>query len=197
MAIDAHSNFAYSTVATAPSPANSGTSLVVDAGDGALFPAVPFNATVWPAGAQPLVSNAEIVRVTDITTDTLTITREQEDTTARTITVGDQIAATISVKTFTDIESFIIPTVTTVTTDTSLVATSGKFLIECDTTNGDVTITLPSAVDNTAEFTIVKTDSSSNSVIVVGSINGDTSMTIEYQNSAMSILSTNLQWRIY
>jgi len=61
---DVHKNFAYSTVATAPSPASSGTSLVVQAGDGAKFPTVPFNATVWPAGLQPLTTNAEIVRVT-------------------------------------------------------------------------------------------------------------------------------------
>lgn len=102
---DAHSNFAYSTVATAPSPASSGTSLVVASGDGAKFPTAPFNATVWPASAQPLTSNAEIVRVTAISTDTLTITRAQESTSARSIGVGDQIAATITAKTITDVEN--------------------------------------------------------------------------------------------
>ncbi len=101
---DAHKNFAYSTVATAPSPATSGTSLVVASGDGALFPTPPFNATVWPAGLQPLASNAEIVRVTGISTDTLTITRAQESSSARSIIVGDQIAATITKKTITDLE---------------------------------------------------------------------------------------------
>jgi len=49
MAYDAHKNFSYSTVLTAPSPADTGTSLVVAAGDGAKFPAVAFNATVWPS----------------------------------------------------------------------------------------------------------------------------------------------------
>lgn len=101
---DAHKNFAYSTVATAPSPATSGTSLVVASGDGAKFPAVSFNATVWPANAQPTTANAEIVRVTGRSTDTLTITRAQESTSARTIVVGDQIAATITAKSLTDIE---------------------------------------------------------------------------------------------
>lgn len=105
MAFDAHTpNFSFSLVATAPSPATSGTSLVVTAGGGALFPAAPFNATVWPVGVQPLASNAEIVRVTAISTDTLTIVRAQEGSSARTIIVGDQIAATITAKTFTDIE---------------------------------------------------------------------------------------------
>ena len=51
---DAHANFAYSKVIVAPSPANSGTSLTVQDGTGRLFPTPPFNATVWPTGAQPL-----------------------------------------------------------------------------------------------------------------------------------------------
>jgi len=101
---DAHKNFAYSTVATAPSPADTGTSLVVQTGNGTKFPTPPFNVTVWPVGAQPLTTNAEIVRVTAISADTFTITRTQEGTTARAILIGDQIAATITVKTLTDIE---------------------------------------------------------------------------------------------
>jgi hypothetical protein len=102
---DAHANFAVSTVATAPSPASSGTSLVVAAGQGALFPTVPFNATVWPVSTQPTTANAEIVRVTNISTDTLTITRAQESSSARTVIVGDQIAATVTAKTLTDVEA--------------------------------------------------------------------------------------------
>lgn len=102
---DAHANFAYSLVATAPSPAASGTSLVVTAGQGTLFPAVPFNATICPVGVVPTSTNAEIVRVTVRATDTFTITRTQEGSSARTVVVGDQIAATITAKTLTDIES--------------------------------------------------------------------------------------------
>src|SRR3990167_1333705 len=101
---DAHKNFAYSTVLTAPSPADSGTSLVVQSGDGTKFPTVPFNATIWPVSAQPTTANAEIVRVTNIATDTFTITRTQESTSARTVVVGDQIAATITALTLTDVE---------------------------------------------------------------------------------------------
>ena len=104
MAFDPHKNFAYSTVATAPSPATSGTSLVVAAGDGSKFPSVPFEATIWPTSAQPLASNAEVVTVTAISTDTLTIVRAQEGSTARTVVVGDQIAATITSRSLTDTE---------------------------------------------------------------------------------------------
>lgn len=102
--MDNHANFAYSTVATAPSPATSGTSLVVAAGEGALFPTPPFNATIWPASAQPLSTTAEIVRVTGVSTDTLTIVRAQEGSSARTVVVGDQIANTVTKKTLTDTE---------------------------------------------------------------------------------------------
>ncbi len=102
---DAHANLAYSTVATAPSPATSGTSLVVSSGHGTRFPAAPFNATIWPTGEIATPANAEIVRVTAISTDTLTITRAQESTSARTVIVGDQIAATITAKTLTDVEA--------------------------------------------------------------------------------------------
>lgn len=101
--VDAHKNFAASTVATAPSPATSGTSLVVATGDGTLFPTAPFNATVWPSG-DPTSSTAEIVRVTAVATDTLTIARAQEGTTARSIAAGWKIAATITNKTLADIE---------------------------------------------------------------------------------------------
>lgn len=108
---DAHKNFAYSLVATAPSPASSGTSLVVTAAQGSYFPAVPFNATIWPAAAQPLNTNAEIVTVTGVSTDTLTIVRAQEGTNARTVTVGDQIAATITAKSLNDMEGARLPSI--------------------------------------------------------------------------------------
>ena len=47
--VDAVKNLAYSTVATAPSPATSGPSLVLASGGGVLMPAVPFNAFCGPA----------------------------------------------------------------------------------------------------------------------------------------------------
>lgn len=114
MAFDAHKNAAYSTVATAPSPATSGTTLVVASGDGTKFPTPPFNAVVWPAGAQPLITNFEIVRVTNISTDTLTITRGatsggglngEPNNANRSIIIGDQIDAGLTARSMTDIET--------------------------------------------------------------------------------------------
>lgn len=103
MAFELAKNFQTSTVATAPSPATSGTSLVVAAGEGARFDTPSFNAIIAPADAQPTSANAEIVRVTGISTDTLTITRAQESSSARTVVVGDRIFVGPTAKTWTDI----------------------------------------------------------------------------------------------
>lgn len=123
-AFDIHTNFAYSTVLTAPSPASSGTSLVLAAGEGARFPDPatygPYNIVIWPAGSLPTSSNAEVVRVTALSTDTLTITRTQESSSARTVIVGDSVAQAATAKTFTDIEGGQATVATTDATVTTL-----------------------------------------------------------------------------
>jgi hypothetical protein len=102
---DSHKAYSYGVVATAPSPATSGTSFTLQTGQGALMPTPPFNGTLKPFGALPVTTNAEIVRVTAISGDTLTIARAQEGTTAQSIAVGYEFAATITPKTLTDIEN--------------------------------------------------------------------------------------------
>lgn len=77
-------NFAKVTVLN---PYNSGaTSIVLQTGNGALLPATtPFNVVWWNSTdfADPSDDpNVEIVRVTNIATDTLTVTRAQEGTAA-------------------------------------------------------------------------------------------------------------------
>jgi hypothetical protein len=79
-------DFATALIVTAPSPATSGTSLVVATGHGTRFPATPFYATIHPKSELPTLDNAEKVLVTAISTDTFTITRAQGGTTAQTIT---------------------------------------------------------------------------------------------------------------
>lgn len=112
---DAHANFAYSLVTVAPVPAASGLSLTV--ANGAVFPAVPFNAVVCPVGVLPLAANAEIVRVTGNAAGVLTILRQQESTSARAILVGDALFAAVTKKTLTDAEAIPNPITTTVTID--------------------------------------------------------------------------------
>lgn len=95
---DPRTNGAYSTVATAPSPATSGTTLVLATGDGARFPTGSFNVVVCATGQRPIFVtgstgvNAEIVRATRTAgSDSLAIVRAQEGTTARTIVTGDDV----------------------------------------------------------------------------------------------------------
>lgn len=109
---DNHANLAKSLVALAPSPATSGTTLTITTGDvAALALVAPFNMIVWPTSAQPTITNSEIVRITSISGDQLTIVRntttEPNNTNNRTIVVGDQIQLSDSVKLFVDIETAI------------------------------------------------------------------------------------------
>jgi len=85
-------DFATSTVLTPPSPADSGTSLVVQSGHGARFPTTPFYAVVHPPSEFPTLDNAEKVQVTSKSTDTFTITRGEGDTSPLEIEAGWRIS---------------------------------------------------------------------------------------------------------
>lgn len=69
------------------------TSLVLQSGYGASMPNVPFYLTLTPATQLSTQGNSEIVLVTGRTSDTLTITRAQKNTTAKSFAVGDIVAA--------------------------------------------------------------------------------------------------------
>jgi hypothetical protein len=109
MAFDAHTNFAFSYIAgtstqNGSNPGTGGTSFTLPVGDGAKFPVASFNAMVWPNNIQPLSTNCEIVRVTNVATDTFTVTRSVEGSTNQNVLAGYQIAAGITKKTIYDIE---------------------------------------------------------------------------------------------
>ena len=96
---DILANLAYSTVATAPSPPTSGLSVTVQSGDGAKFPqSGSFNILMWPAGVQPLISNAEIARCSGVSGNTITISQRAltgSGTTAQAVAIGYQICQPI------------------------------------------------------------------------------------------------------
>jgi hypothetical protein len=72
-------------------------------------------------------------------------------------------------------------------------------LVFSDATAAPITITLPSAVSNGGvNFTIKKTDSSSNSVIISGSqtIDGQASTSLLHQNESLTVTSNNSTWFI-
>jgi hypothetical protein len=85
MSLDNAKNFAKVTVSTGYDAV--ATTIVLTTGHGAKLPTAPFNAVWWNAtdfGDPADDPNAEIVRVTNISTDTLTVTRAQESTSAAT-----------------------------------------------------------------------------------------------------------------
>lgn len=88
-------DFATGIVVVAPSPADSGTSLELDTGQGARMPATPFFATAHPPTEMPTLDNAEKVQVTDVTGDVLTIVRAQGDTDAQDIEAGWRLSNTL------------------------------------------------------------------------------------------------------
>lgn len=101
MSYDQHANFAVSTVKTAPTVGSPNT---ISIDSPSVYPSTPFNAIVCPKATMPLSSNSTIVRVTDITGDVITFTRQQEGSNDRVIVKGDYLIAGITAKTIKDIE---------------------------------------------------------------------------------------------
>lgn len=104
---DTHSLFGYSTVAAVSSQTADTVVLTVQTGNGSIF-AANQQITIWPANAQPLLSNAMVGRITGISGDELTISitsSVREGSNVRTVAVNDQIANTVTPKVLTDIES--------------------------------------------------------------------------------------------
>lgn len=100
---DARLNFSTSFVSTVVS----GSSIIVQSGQGTRFPAPPFNAIVAPEKEEPTSENSEVIRVTAVVGDTFTISRKQEGSTERSIVSGDRIYAGPTAKTFADIEALV------------------------------------------------------------------------------------------
>jgi hypothetical protein len=115
---DAIKNFAKVTASTGYS--SGATSIVLTAGNGAKLPTPPFNLVWWDSTSYSDPSddpNVEIVRVTAISTDTLTISRGQEGTSAGNKSTGGSTYTLIqapTAKTITDL--WVSPTFTGVVT---------------------------------------------------------------------------------
>lgn len=93
--------------------------------------------------------------------------------------------------------------VTTVTSTTSSPAnTKDHVILLCDaaTAGGNITVNLPTAVSNTAMFTIKKTDSGANTIIIDPSstqtIDGNTTFTLFTQYDSITLISNGSNWFI-
>lgn len=83
-------NFATSTVVIPPIPATSGLTLTVLPGTGSRFVAGKA-ASIVQTGGLPTPATGEVVWISSISGDTLTIIRAQESSSARTVRIGDTI----------------------------------------------------------------------------------------------------------
>ncbi len=108
MSFDEHKDLAVGSIAIPPSPPTGAGTCTLETGLGAVMPAVPFDATIRPAGQEPTHANAEIVRVKKMSGDKITEwERGKAGTTARTIQAGDRIAASITTQVITTVENAI------------------------------------------------------------------------------------------
>lgn len=105
--LDPTRNLAQTIVTTPPSPALSGTILIVEDGDIFPDPAVDgaYNLIIKPSDVPATLTNSEIVRVTAKTGDSLTISRSQESSIARGIASGDDVYLSTTKKMIDDIDT--------------------------------------------------------------------------------------------
>lgn len=90
--------------------------------------------------------------------------------------------------------------VTVVTSQTTITATSGLVVILADATSGGVVVNIPTAVGNTSRITVKKTDSSANTVTLTASgsekIDDASTATISDQYESVDIVTNSTNWFI-
>jgi len=91
-------------------------------------------------------------------------------------------------------------TTVTVNSDTVLTVTTGTYNVFCDATTQAITITLPTAVSNTATINIKKIDATANTVTInctgAETIDGDSTQIIQFENTSLQLVSDSSNWRI-
>lgn len=138
------SNLANGFIATT-TVSTGATSFDLNTGSGATMPSVPFKITVAPFGQLPTKGNSEIMLVTALSGETMTVARAQDGTTARTFAAGDIVSNAMFVSDITGVNV----TVTTARTTAAKVGTTadGNYVPAVgDRLN--VTFTLGVAVDS-------------------------------------------------
>jgi len=157
MALDNKANFAISELASGIN--NTDTSLSVTAGDGTLFPdpsVANYNCVIWNITdyANPAKDpNVEIVRVTAKSTDTFTITRAQESTSASTHNTSGKtyaFANLLTAKMISDIESELYLKTQTVDYDGNDINKLANVTFQTGATGG----TLRTGTSNSDKFTL-------------------------------------------
>ena len=179
-------NRAISTLASGIN--NSVTSLSVASGEGANFPSTyPFHITI----------DDEILECTNRSTDTLTVIRAQQGTSAASHSAGASVELRITAKHIDDLTNRF----TVVEKDVAYTATTSDNKILVDATGGRITISLPAADGNSElEYVIKKIDSSGSLVIIDGNgsetIDGEQTIELNSQYSYVTIVCDGTEWHI-
>jgi hypothetical protein len=150
-------NLAVSQVVTPPSPATSGTTAVLTTGTSPRFSLGP--AIISPVNTMPEPSNSEVILITAIntSTDTITYTRAQESSTARSVVAGDVISQGITramlIAVYTAINNIEnVPVVTDAGGARTLGLTDANKILNLGTGSSAFTLTIP--LDATADLPI-------------------------------------------
>lgn len=161
-------DFATGIVDTAPSPATSGTSLTLQSGQGARMPATPFYAVAHPPAEMPTTDNAEKILVTNVSSDTLTITRAQDGTTAQSIESGWRLTNALFLRDLSQLRPFTEVTITTGASTAAKVGTTsgGSYSPQA----GDI-LQLNFSNSNTANSATLNVDGSGAANIQTGGVN--------------------------
>ena len=182
MAVYQRTNFGKSIVGDNPLTAGA-TTVNITAGDGSKFPSSGnFPLVIWDKITYIDPSDdpsVEIVLATARSTDTITITRAQENTSAVEHAKESAIEELITAGVFTDLTDQNLktsdsPTFTTLTTTGGRIVNTTRITsnttlnnthhnIFCDTDSGSFTVTLPAGVDGTY-YRIINTGSSGNTI---------------------------------
>lgn len=204
MAYDPHSNLAISSVQSGSTVIASatGTTLNVGSGQGVLF-AVNQNLTISPNNALATATNSEIVRITAITADTLTVSRAQEGTTALpSLAAGYFVFNGLTAKSLTDIEADINTlkltgssvTIRTVTANTTATNTDNVLIV----TQAGITVTLQSAATATVKRYVIKNNSGGRIYVTPQSpqrMDGVALLNVEYDES-LEYVPNGSNWSI-
>lgn len=133
------------------------TSLTISSGDGSKLPDPSvdgqFNLVIWdsaegsPSDAENGNGVVEIVRVTAISTDTLTVQRAEEGTTAQSYSAGNVYSVILALtdKTVDNINTGLVkvPVTDSITNTDSPYTLSGVDVLFADTSGGDIDVNLP------------------------------------------------------
>jgi archaellum component FlaC len=83
-----------------------------------------------------------------------------------------------------------------ITTSTTITLSDGNTAVFVNATSGAVNVTLPTPTANVGEYTIKRIDATANVITLVGTVNGVTNPTIEFQNDAWTIISNGTSYEL-